>query len=183
MVDEEPIEGEVAPAESKKLTDGGRELVTTHLRLAVRIAWRWHNRTGIDPDDLIDLAIVTLCEAAAEYRPGPQGFGSFAYGRITRAIRHDRQRARRRDRMLTRQPSSRLALCEAMNTLDDSEDVSSVWQAFRQLNDADQDILTRSVWHEHTLEEIGHDRGISESGVSRAVNRALRRLREQMDNP
>jgi RNA polymerase sigma factor for flagellar operon FliA len=185
----------------------GDDRIIAHLRFARAVASRSIDPRcrGADREDLIAWGLVGLVQAARRYR-GDRGasFGAYAArrvrGQILDTLRERdplTRRARRAFQAARRASEDRGAAGAAANppyvevSLDRISDVAEVrrapgrpderWPlvagALRDLPPRERRVLVLSYGRGLTLREIGHEIGLSESGVCRLRARALARVR------
>lgn len=154
----------------------------------------WIRRLGrvIEPDELVSIAYVALCNAATAYDPGRgASFRTYAGSRIDTAICDEARRriGRKGIEKPTRIPYNALSSLDALNGVgyeapaDDHplEDVDSrdfVDRVLAQLPERERFCLTMYTHGELNQRELGEILGVSESRVSQIIRQAGDRIRK-----
>jgi RNA polymerase sigma factor (sigma-70 family) len=69
------------------LTEEQRQQAAAHMPLAKSIARRWSQRTGLEQDELVGVAMLAMCEAASRYERERQvAFSTWVMRRIRGAV-------------------------------------------------------------------------------------------------
>lgn len=167
------------------MTEKEIKLVEKNIPLALHIAKRWAERTGIDRDDAISAAEYGLVKAARGFNPDRGRFSTYAGRIMENEIRMELRKRKRRSRELyfedpikgTDGLRLKDIIADPRDCFEFSEAVDELIKRSGALTDRERSAVIIRIEHpEKSQAECGRMMGISQSLFSRRLIDARRKM-------